>query len=136
MVSRRAIVFIFAVDKLAYFLYNVVIKTVRYEKRSRDRCRLILRRMGERDMDIQNFMSAAIAFAMGSFAGSAAFYQILPEIRDIKKEKSVGSVLTCLIWIIVIIAGVIFAFKFSTEAGAFAIAGIVSGIMTSCKVSA
>ena len=86
------------------------------------------------DLNVQEFLSAAIAFAIGSFVGSTAFYQILPELWEIKKEKSVGSVLTCLAWIAALVAIVIFAFKFSTVAGGFAIVGIASGLMTSLKM--
>lgn len=85
-------------------------------------------------MDMQNFLSAAVAFAIGSFVGSTAFCQILPEIRDVKKEKSVGSVLTCVAWIAVMVAGVIFAFKFGTVTGGFSIVGIAYGLLTSIKM--
>ncbi|MBR3973521.1 MAG: hypothetical protein IKJ99_06185 [Oscillospiraceae bacterium] len=83
---------------------------------------------------MQNFLTAAIAFAIGSFVSSTAFYQILPELRDIKNEKSIGSVLTCIAWIVAMVAGVIFAFKFGTTVGGFAIVGIVSGLMTTFKM--
>lgn len=85
-------------------------------------------------MDLQSFLPAAIAFALGSFVGSMAFYQILPELRDIKKDKSVGSILTCLAWVVAMVAGVVFAYKFGTTAGGFAIVGIVCGFMTSFKM--
>lgn len=85
-------------------------------------------------MDMQNFLTAAIAFAIGSFVSSTAFYQILPELRDIKKEKSIGSILTCVAWIVAMVAGVIYAFKLGTTVGGFAIVGIVSGFMTSFKM--
>lgn len=85
-------------------------------------------------MELQTFLPAAIAFALGSFVGSTAFYQILPELRDIKKEKSIGSVLTCLAWIVAMVAGVVFAFRYGTVAGGFAIVGIISGCMTSFRM--
>lgn len=85
-------------------------------------------------MDMQNFIPAAIAFAIASFVASTAFYQILPELRDIKNEKSIGSILTCIAWVVAMIAGVIFAFRFGTVPGGFAIVGIFSGFMTSFKM--
>ena len=85
-------------------------------------------------MDMQNFLPAAIAFAIGSFISSTAFYQILPEIQEIRKEKSIGSVLTCLAWIAVMVGGVIYAFRFGTMVGGFSIVGIVSGFMTTYKM--
>lgn len=85
-------------------------------------------------MDLQNFLPAAIAFAIGSFISSTAFYQILPEIQEIRKEKSIGSILTCVAWVVAMIAGVIYAFKLGTTVGGFSIVGIVSGFMTTYKM--
>jgi len=86
-------------------------------------------------MDMQNFLWAAVAFAAGSFIGSVAFCQILPELQDIKKEKSFGSVLTCVAWLAAMVAGVIFAFKFDTVAGGFSIVGLAYGFLTSVKMT-
>lgn len=86
-------------------------------------------------MDIQDFTMAAMAFFIGSFVSSTAFYHILPEIQDIKQEKSIGSIMTCVAWAAVLIVGVVIAFKFGNTAGAFSIVGIASGFMTSYKVT-
>ena len=85
-------------------------------------------------MFTDDFLYVLGGFLIASFVGSFGFYQILSEIPDIRREHSIGSILTCLAWIAVMVAVILFAFRFGSKVGGFTIVGLLSGFMTSYKM--
>lgn len=82
-----------------------------------------------------DFFLALIGFCAGSAVGTVAFYMLIPEFNEMRKEFTIGGLLTFVVWGAVLIGGTVWAFTKSTLLGGFVICGLGSGLMTTIRMN-